>query len=342
MSVALESAPAPKCIVCGNAGRPLYSGMRDRLFSAPGKWRLVECPNAACGLLWLDPMPTPETIGLAYADYYTHAEGGFPRHALSKLFARAKRAYLANVWGYAGVPAGDRVLGLLPYLYPGRRIDLDFSVMWLRPVPGGRLLDVGAGSGALVERMNGLGWRAEGLDFDPRSVTAARGRGLTMHQGGLNPGRFVQGTYDVVTMSHSIEHVHDPLAWLAEARRILKPGGRLVLATPNARSFLHRRFREHWFALDPPRHLYLFNRDALGALLGRAGFRTLRLFTSVRDARAAWRGSRSIRATGRYDMMARAPLPLRLAGEAMQLAEGLAHVVDRDAGEDLVAEARAS
>jgi 2-polyprenyl-3-methyl-5-hydroxy-6-metoxy-1,4-benzoquinol methylase len=340
VNAALRGAPAPVCIVCGSAGRPRYSGLRDRLFGAPGEWRVVACPRASCGLLWLDPMPLVEDIALAYADYYTHAEGAFPRHALSRVFAKAKRAYLANAWGYGeGIGAGERLLGLLPYAYPGRRIDLDFSVMWLRPVAGGRLLDVGAGSGALVERMRGLGWRAEGLDFDSRSVSAARARGLVMHEGGLTPGRFAAASFDAVTMSHSIEHVHDPLAWLTEAKRILKPGGRLVLATPNAKSFLHRRFGQHWFALDPPRHLYLFNRAAMAELLRRAGFTDFRIFTSVRDAKAAWRGSRSIRDTGRYDMMARAPLPLRLAGQAMQLCEAVLNLADGDAGEDLVAQA---
>jgi 2-polyprenyl-3-methyl-5-hydroxy-6-metoxy-1,4-benzoquinol methylase len=337
----IRSAPAPACAVCGSAGRPRYTGLRDRLFAAPGEWTVAECTRADCGMLWLDPMPLAEDIGQAYAEYYTHAEGQFPRHGLSGVFAKARRAYLENSWGYAGAAPDGRWLGVLPYLYPGRRIELDFSVMWLEPRGKGRLLDVGAGSGALVERMLSLGWQAEGLDFDPRSVASARARGLKMHQGGLPEAGFESRSFDAVTMSHSIEHVHDPVGWLAEARRLLKPGGRLVLATPNTRSFLHRRFAAHWFALDPPRHLNLFNRGALALALGKAGFERFRLFSAVRDAKGAWRGSRSIRRSGRYDMMARPPWSLRIAGQAMQLREALAKVADPDAGEDLVAMAEA-
>jgi SAM-dependent methyltransferase len=158
-----------------------------------------------------------------------------------------------------------------------------------------------------------------------------------MHEGGLPQQNFAAASFDAVTMSHSIEHVHDPLGWLAEARRILKPGGRLALATPNNRSLLHRLYRQDWFALDPPRHLHLFNRDALGALLRKAGFADVGIFTSVRDARGAWRGSRAIRARGRYDMVARASVPLRIAGQAVQFCEALVKLADADAGEDLVA-----
>jgi SAM-dependent methyltransferase len=209
--------------------------------------------------------------------------------------------------------------------------------MWLEARPGGRVVDVGAGSGWLVEHLAALGWQAEGLDMDPRVVEQARARGLAMRAGGLAEQRNAEASFDAVTMAHSIEHVHEPVAWLAEARRVLKAGGRLALATPNTRSLLHRRFGEHWFALDPPRHLHLFNREALAAALGRAGFERFRVFTSVRDANGAWLGSRAIRASGRHDMTAVHPSAERVQARLFQLAESWRLRSDPDAGEDLVA-----
>lgn len=282
-------------------------------------------------------MPLPEDIVLAYADYYTHAEQP-PHRLLSGFIAAAQRGYFAARWGYGdGVGAAQTLLGMVPLLYPGRRIYLDFSVMWLESRAKGRLLDVGAGSGALVARMCELGWRAEGLDFDAQAVRAARARGLVMHQGGLPEQHFAAESFDALTMSHSIEHVHDPLDWLVEAKRILRQGGRLAIATPNSRSLLHRRFGQDWFALDPPRHLHLFNRDSLAALLRRAGFGDFRIFTSVRDASGAWRGSRAIRRSRRFDMVARPGAALRIAGQAVQFLEFMHKLTDPDAGEDLVA-----
>ena len=338
MRDALRSAPAPRCLLCGSEGRPLYAGLHDRLFAAPGEWGHRRCSAPGCGLVWLDPMPLAEDLGRAYESYYTHVEPAARHGLLARLFADAKRGYLANRFGYGeGASALQRLLGLLPLIYPGRPTELDFSVMWLEAGARGRLLDVGAGSGWLVAHLNALGWRAEGLDFDERSVQAARARGLTMHLGGLPQQRFDDASFDAVTMSHSIEHVHEPQGWLAEARRILKPGARLAIATPNARSLLHRRYGAHWFALDPPRHLQLFNRDSLAATLRAAGFGQFKLFTSAREANGAWLGSRSIAATGRYDMTQAAPAPQRLLGRLYQLGAIARGLVDDDAGEDLVA-----
>lgn len=334
---AIRSRAQPACIVCGAPGDPLYADLRDRLFGAAGSWSFRRCGNAGCGLLWLDPMPLEEDIHKAYASYYTHAARQGGGGLLQRLFDAAKRGYLANHYGYtAGAGPLARLLGLLPWLYPGRPAELDFSVMWLQAGARGRLLEVGAGSGWLVEHMNRQGWQAEGLDFDPQSVASARARGLVFHQGGLPQQDFPGASFDALTMSHCIEHVHDPLAWLTEARRILKPGGRLALATPNNSSYCHSRFGESWFALDPPRHLHLFNRAAMTALIRRAGFSRFRIFTSIRDANGAFIASRAIRAVGKFDMLAPVGMPDRISGRGMQLFEALVKVVRPDAGEDLV------
>lgn len=336
MSGAIATAPAPRCPLCGGEGQPLYAGLRDRLFTAPGEWSHRQCRARACGLIWLDPMPREEEIHKAYGAYYTHAPDADRSGVLAAVFRLAKRGYVANRFGYDATLI-ERLLGLLPWLYPGRPAELDFSVMWLQARGRGRLLDVGAGSGWLLAHMRSLGWNAIGVDLDAGAVARARERGLEVRRGALREQQFPDASFDALAMSHSLEHVHDPAATLAEARRVLAPGGRLAIATPNTRSILHRRFREHWFALDPPRHLCLFNRDALAAALRGAGFARIRTFSSVRDANGAYLGSRAIRQSGRHDMMRRPPVAESVRGRAFQALEQARKLADPEAGEDLVA-----
>lgn len=147
-------------------------------------------------------------------------------------------------------------------------------------IPGRRrLLDVGCGKGDLMMRMRQQGWGVEGLEVDADAVEYGRTiNGLTVHLGSLESAQFPDNTFDVITSNHVIEHVHDPIALIRECLRVLKPGGRLVLATPNIESFGHRVFKRNWSHLDPPRHLRLFTAKTLRECAVRAGFRSMQLW----------------------------------------------------------------
>jgi 2-polyprenyl-3-methyl-5-hydroxy-6-metoxy-1,4-benzoquinol methylase len=311
----IRSRPAPACYVCGGEGSPLYRDLQDRYWGASGLWNLRKCDNSSCGLVWLDPIPVQEDIAKAYKNYYTHWDSSFSKsNSLVRQFRRhVKAAYLGGAYGY-----GQRShLGLLVYLTPLARARLDFSVMYLGSMPRGRLLEVGCGSGTILKGMADLGWAAEGVDFDPAAVENCRRRGLNVRVGILESLGYPANWYDAIIMSHLIEHVHEPLELLTECHRILKPGGRLSLVTPNINSAGHRLYRSSWFHLDPPRHLRVFSVPALKMLLQKAGFRSLRMCTTIRDASGAYIGSRSVRRSGRYEFGSKQPRRARLWGQAM-------------------------
>jgi SAM-dependent methyltransferase len=90
--------------------------------------------------------------------------------------------------------------------------------------------------------------------------------------GSLENTRFPDQSFDAVTLNQVIEHVHDPVSLIRECLRILKPGGKLVLATPNIESFGHQIFGRNWSHLDSPRHLMLFSMKTLRECAVRAGF----------------------------------------------------------------------
>jgi len=163
----------------------------------------------------------------------------------------------------------------------------------------GNLLDVGCGDGDFVLAMQDYGWRTQGVDLDPAAVEFARQRGADVRLGLLSEQHYESDTFDCIVMSHAIEHVADPVGILRECYRILKPGGRLVLATPNIDGQFHGKFRQHWVHLDPPRHLYLFGPRTLSEAVRRAGFQKQRSFT-VLGAPFAYRASEQIRRSGRF------------------------------------------
>src|SRR6266403_183178 len=209
----IRSRPCPSCYICGTAGSPLYRSLKDRYWGAYGLWNLSKCRNRLCGLVWLDPIPIREDIAKAYQNYYTHwepAAEGTKVGLVRRLIRDTKANYLAYAFGY-GKRGLKSYLGLVTCLAPLRRSSIEFEVMYLPFLPGGRLLEVGCGNGTMLKGMADLGWHVEGIDFDPAAVETCRRRGLEVHVGLLEDRCYPANSYDAVTMSHLIEHVYEPL-----------------------------------------------------------------------------------------------------------------------------------
>ena len=269
----IRSTPRPACAVCGSQGELIYKSLRDRLFGASGSWNLKKCSNTHCGLIWLDPMPLLEDIGKAYARYYTHA----PRHAgsmsfLKRFIQRTERRWLSHRYGYPDDPADvsgpffKKSYYFFPFFFEPTK------VRFLPCVPNGRLLDVGCGSGGWLVDMKNLGWKVEGVDFDPKAVEAAGAMGIKITIGNVEDQGYPAASFDAITLSHVIEHVPDPIGTILECARLLKPGGRLILYTPNASSWCHYYFKGDWRGLEPPRHLHIFSFTSMRKLFDRAEF----------------------------------------------------------------------
>jgi SAM-dependent methyltransferase len=339
----IRARPRSDCPLCGAPGVVLDEGLRDRMGDAPGAWGHRLCPEPRCGVLWLDPVPLPEDLPRAYRCYFTHEERPpKPDGALRRLVLAARAGYLAGRWGCraAETGAGSRLLGLLARLHPAWRDELDLRAMHLRARPGARLLEVGCGSGDLLAGARDHGWAVEGVDFDPAAVAVARRRGLAVREGDLASCRFPGGSFDAVAAVHLVEHVPDPRAFLAEAARVLAPGGRLVLVTPNLRSRGRRRFGAAWRELDPPRHLHLFPPQTLRRLAEEAGLGAESLRTGVRDARGVFAGSRAIAASGRFRMGDPGPAGERLRSLLFLLGSAAARLADPLCAEETILVAR--
>ena len=135
-----------------------------------------------------------------------------------------------------------------------------------------RLLDIGCSVGAIVEAANMIGWCGEGVDVSQAAIDVCRARGLNCHKmnGFLLP--YADQTFDVVTAWHVIEHVQDVAATLHEWYRVVKPGGVMVLETPDAGYFKARIRGASYQKFWAPEHTYTFRRKNLHPFLERAGF----------------------------------------------------------------------
>jgi 2-polyprenyl-3-methyl-5-hydroxy-6-metoxy-1,4-benzoquinol methylase len=269
------------CPVCGATQRScLHEGLTDRLFDTPGRWQLHGC--GGCGTAYLDPRPTAAEVHRAYLKYFTHADDTLADPALpgktwrESLKLGVLRAYLRRHYG-RGSPWRRDALALAMCAFPRQRSDLDGSMRGLqRPQAGATVLDVGCGNGRFLAWARFAGWTGCGTEVDPDAARQARAKGFEVHEGPIEGLAASGRKFDAITISHVIEHVHDPRALLGAARRLLKPQGYFWIETPNICAHGHDRFGERWRGLEPPRHLQIFTPEVLRQLLQEAGFHEVR------------------------------------------------------------------
>lgn len=267
----VRAVEVPTCGLCGERGHLLHRALVDQHFGAPGEWSFLRCEG--CGLVWLTPRPEPEDMGRLYERYHTHEQA-----AGMSLFKRAvRRGIPAARMGYsdASLSALERGLGhALAVVGPLREV-ASHACMWLPAEQRGRLLDVGCGSGAFLLHMRELGWTVFGVDADASAVRLARAAigENAVRVGGVDEAPCEAGSVDAVTLSHVIEHLLDPEESLRECHRLLRPGGWLVVATPNARSLGSAHFGSAWRGWEPPRHIQLYDSETLQRVAERTGFR---------------------------------------------------------------------
>lgn len=237
---------SPSCDLCGaNEFTRLYRGA-ELPEPAPAEVALVRCER--CGLIYLNPRPRPEEIGAFYP----------PDYMCFRPAVEDER------WGLMRRVRGRK-------LAQRRRRVEHYSLQ----TPG-RVLDVGSSTGLFLHEMQQAGWETTGVEPTPSAAGYARERfGLEVHTCMLAEAPLAPESFDAITFWDVLEHTFSPTAELQRTARLLKPGGVVAINVPNWHSPDRKLFGPFWIGLDPPRHLYVFTRPTLEALVRKAGLEPL-------------------------------------------------------------------
>ncbi len=219
------------CVLCGQPTALLYDDCRDYEYFMTNPADLYRCTG--CRLVAMEPMPTRAELPTLYPpDYHSFATAG---NAVARFLLRRYQRRQAGICR-KHLPAG------------------------------GAVLEIGCANGDVLAELVGDYPVVHGIELSEDAAAAARARGLDVFCGTLEEFETDQ-QYDVVFMSHVIEHVLDPVATVARIATLLAPGGVLYLETPNVGSLDAKIWKQRWGLIHFPRHLVLFDPRTVRRLL---------------------------------------------------------------------------
>jgi SAM-dependent methyltransferase len=274
----MSDAPNPEtCEICRNATGNTLHAAREMMFGKRDRFNYLEC--ASCGCLQLiDP---PADLGPYYpANYYSFDAPRNRNQVISPLL---------RLWARSSLEGRGRLDRILSKPR-GRPKSID----WSRRAGAGldsAILDVGSGGGQLILRMNQYGFtNLLGIDpFLPADVDAAEGVRLRKRE--LSA---LDGSFDFIMLHHSFEHMADPNSAMGHLRRLVSPGGCVLIRMPVV-GHAWRQYQADWVQLDPPRHIFVQSPLSVRLLAERSGFRVDESLTEYDSTEFQFWGSEQYR-----------------------------------------------
>ena len=226
----------PSCPICNNDGLKLSLHCKD--FSLTQEdFEILHCPNCSFQLTY--PTPSIEKIAPYYnfTEYISHSD--------------TNKGWMNRVYHIV------------------RKYTLSQKTKWIQSLclgSKGALLDIGAGTGAFANAMKLKDWNVTAVEPDETT----RKRAQANYGIDLLPIDVLytlpENSFDIITLWHVLEHVHDLNGYVNAFTKLLKPNGRLIIAVPNYTSFDAQFYAKYWAAYDVPRHLYHFSPNAMSQL----------------------------------------------------------------------------
>ncbi len=231
---------------------------RDRRRGLPGRWIYWECSR--CKVVFQYPAPSDPELQAYYVSYSSRSDLPLALSSRSRLDS-LRRLYHAVT--------GD--------------VDpRDFVPI----VAQNRVLDYGCGVAPYLAYFQSRGMKMSGAEITLSVVDTYRAAGFDVRLiERLDCIPFPDGEFDAVYMMQVFEHIAHPHEFLREIHRVLKTGGILYAAMPNARSLWRKVFRTNWVSgWFPPFHIFVYNRASITALATGSGFEVIRAWSSTPES----------------------------------------------------------
>ena len=232
------------CPACGFSKYEKVLTVLDYLVSNES-FDILECHD--CSLRFTSPIPNKEDIGDYYKsdDYISHT--GKANSIINKIYIFVQ---------YFTLRSKRKIV---------KRISQKKS---------GSILDIGCGTGEFLKTMKQAGWNINGVEINKEARKLAE---LNTNLAILNQTEFFKSTrkYDLITLWHSLEHLHELEKFLNKIFTSLSTNGIVIIAVPNYKSFDADYYQNNWAAYDVPRHLYHFSFKAIIKLMEKFKFKLI-------------------------------------------------------------------
>lgn len=236
------------CDLCGSNNLSPYL-KNTTTWEHKGKFDYVKCLN--CGLVFLNPRPTKEEIGQYYpAETY---------------------------WG------GQNIRKMSPLLLDekwrkerDKRFKAFYQEIFKRFIGPAKILDIGCGTNGFLTAFSERGWQVLGTDFSQEAALySQKTYGFKVLVGDLLEIDFGREKFDVISLNGVLEHLYSPRKTLEKVNKLFAKDGLLAIMVPNIESLGAKIFKDDWWLLQPPRHLYHFSPKTINLLFKKTGFRIL-------------------------------------------------------------------
>jgi SAM-dependent methyltransferase len=238
------------CPVCMGQTVVVFRDIYDDRYGYPGLFNLHKC--GSCGHMNMPAQFGPEELGQLYTRYYPR--GDFDIDS----FKAEEEKHGFAAWFHGEHAAAFR-----------------------RVPPNVRVLDIGCGLGRTLAYHRNRGCDAYGIEADENVQAIAARYGLNIRRGVFDGTQFESGFFDYVTLDQVAEHVPDPHVLMQGVARVLKPGGKAVITTPNPNSFGAWLYGRRWLNWHSPYHMQFYTRRSMGLVAARAGLKLVKTETAT-------------------------------------------------------------